>query len=351
MRCTNCNYEIPDGSVFCPVCGAKQELKVESKVAPVIESKIEPVIEPKIEKRVEPKKIVKKKSYFPGFVIAMILFTLSLITIVALVLFPNISPLYKDTASGNKGGKEGRETSSGASERTSTGSSSGHVEGFGADSPEQAAIDYLKFLSEGNISGMLSCCAVESFIENVDAESVIERNQALIPTSQQLFVWDGQYSKEVCIEKRRGNLSVNIYRQMFSLANKDASFGGMVVSLSDYASIQSMIDEFFPSNVDGLLKTIEIDGVVTVEEVFGDNAEKYSENINRQCETMRKIYGAEDYVPVAIKFECNGKPFYFGADMVKYNSGWYICDFIGQYGYIRGADMNTGGIAAEEKLS
>ncbi|MCQ2081229.1 MAG: zinc-ribbon domain-containing protein [Lachnospiraceae bacterium] len=300
MYCTNCNNQLPEGSEFCPVCGAKQ-LKI-----------VEPVVK-------VPSK-AKKKSNVPMIIISLIL----VVAVVVLFLFPGISPFSKGSLAGG----------------------SNRVEGRGANSPEEVLENYLEAMKNGDIDAMLACCAVESVVDNMDPEKVIDRSQVLSPYSQ-IYVNNGDVMRKINIENRRGWLTKEIYRQLFRLQDKDATFYGMVIAASEFDSIDDMIDEYFPSKTDRILPSIECKDTITLEKILRLRGEKVNDSIEKNIKINKKIYGCEEYYPLAIEFECDGEDFYIGADLVKYDSKWYIGDFSGIISLLAGAGVNQGGVLLE----
>ena len=300
MYCTNCSNQLSEGSEFCPVCGAKQ-LKI-----------VEPVVK-------VPSK-AKKKSNVPMIIISSIL----VVAVVVLFLFPGISPFSKGSLAGG----------------------SNRVEGRGANSPEEVLENYLEAMKNGDIDAMLACCAVESVVDNMDPEKVIDRLKALHPAVQ-IYVNDGEAMRKVNIEKRRGFLTTQMYRQLFVLQDKDAVFGGMVISSSEFDSIDDMIDKYFPSKTDRILPSIECKDTITLDEMFGMRGEKVIDGVEKNIKINKKIYGCEEYYPLAIEFECDGEDFYLSADLVKYDSKWYIAEFSGILGGLSGVEAGYGGVVPE----
>lgn len=58
-------------------------------------------------------------------------------------------------------------------------------EGSGFDSPEEAVTAYLEAMQEGDVQGMLSTFAIETYVDNVDAQTYLTRMGAFVPDDQE----------------------------------------------------------------------------------------------------------------------------------------------------------------------
>ena len=128
----------------------------------------------------------------------------------------------------------------------------------------KAAAAYIEAFCEGDISGMLSCCAVESYVDHYQLTRELERTDAVAPFILRDIPPSSPFARKMSISVRRAVLADMIKKQYLSFIGSDllygeeGSTGGL--SITNYASAEDMMEAVFPAvrpeMADGLSRII-----------------------------------------------------------------------------------------------
>ncbi len=212
MICANCGNQIPNNATVCPLCGM-QYIQNNAQAQPVYQPAAQPIYQAasSTEK--------KKKSFFPAFIITLAMLVIAVVILVITGLKPK------------KGG---------------SGNSSASIEGNGFKSPVAAAEHYLEALRDCDVNEMLSCCAIESLVDNYDAVACAERLTALMPTVE-VYVQESDFDRSLNIERRRAYLANQISRNIYVLSDCSFFLNNYAVSISSYGSAEELVKENLPT--------------------------------------------------------------------------------------------------------
>lgn len=194
--CTSCGTQLSDEAQFCSACGKKTEQppaqaddaggngQPPAQAVGAEESKQSPPA---------PNARTAKKG--PGGVVFLLLGFAAAAAVMAVLFVTGILKL-------DLGGPEPR------------------LEGEGYDSPEEAVTAYAEYLKEGNLEGMLSTFAVESYVENFDMAMYIEMNGIILsPRAMAVtgtYPWNNDPGAALNLELRRQQVCDIIYAQYIS---------------------------------------------------------------------------------------------------------------------------------------
>lgn len=108
-------------------------------------------------------------------------------------------------------------------------------EGSGFDSPEEAVTAYLEAMQEGDVQGMLSTFAIETYVDNVDAQTYLTRMGAFVPDDQEGVPLSNAYAREIAISRRYAGLADQLYMQYlyYSWPEEYGEFTGDALRLNE----------------------------------------------------------------------------------------------------------------------
>ena len=119
-------------------------------------------------------------------------------------------------------------------------------EGAGFSSPEEAVEAYLEYMNQGDIQGMLSCFAIESYVEHMDPEAYLTYiggvNVAIFTGSPTKT----EYMNDLLAARRYGKLSDTLLRCFLKYTFQDTEFSdlgkGMPTALKDQAAMDTLFE-------------------------------------------------------------------------------------------------------------
>ena len=234
-------------------------------------------------------------------------------------------------------------------------------EGKGADSPEDAVKNYLNALKACDYNQIISCYAVETFVENYSIDRFIENLNCATVTMKMIYPKD-DLLRETGKFEVLASINKMIKYQIWNLSGSDFFKKSSVIALRD--NVQSVIDEAFPSNAEQRLRAIKFNEFVPLEKILTyyagnypyydscdeDLLDEFNQTINKNLEKSKKIYGCKDIKDVTASFYVEGTKYYFLAETIKYGKKWYISPNQGVVACISGMDIPKGCISAAEEL-
>lgn len=216
------------------------------------------------------------------------------------------------------------------------------AEGEGYDSPEDAAEAYLMALKDADLNRMLSTFAVESYVENLDYEALLNRMKTYNPSYEHVEMPSANaFMKALNLEKRRSNITTNIMQQYLILCGSDFDFNE-IVRLEDEAAVSAFVAQMSGALDDTKLSSIELLGFAPPEEL----SEHYMQETNQETmKSQAKPYGSEQISSCAAVFEMDGVLHMLCLDAILYEDKWYVFQFQGNIGALIGIASDMQGLA------
>ena len=230
------------------------------------------------------------------------------------------------------------------------------MEGAGYDSPEEAVEAYLNYLKDGDLDGVISTFAVESYVDNYDMSAYFERVQVYRPFLQSgaqlngAFYFESDLSRELNIESRRAYILNGLYKQMLQIiiCNADDEefadeiYDAMMYATEDKGAVKDVM-RFL--STDPELNSIEIDR-------FHDEGDYdlYEEGIKMLTKSLKKCWGS-DIESVMVDLEIADEDYTLFMLCVCYDGKWYIAEFNNPVALTLGAPIIGGGLVTDEELS
>ena len=221
-------------------------------------------------------------------------------------------------------------------------------EGKGFNTPEEAAKAYAEAFANKDINEMLSCCAIESYVDNFDYEAQIERYGAYTPTAfyGPVMTGDDEATRQMDIEERKGQLVNHIIRGYLRASQPIDSpiFSGLVLQVGDGKEYDA--DEI----VDMLRGAGTIDSIKVgdVEEYFDFANTDPPETSEKFLKALKKVFGGK-VESMVVDLEIDGEDYLLFVDVIQYDDRWYVLTPMGYYGAAyAGMDATSGGVIKVE---
>ena len=229
-------------------------------------------------------------------------------------------------------------------------SSDGRMEGGGFASPEDAVTAYLEAMKAGDLSGMLSTFAIETYIQNVNAAASLERMRAFVPRDVLPLPLGGEYQRQIATAVRCAELVDDLYLQMLTLSWPEAysdSYNDMIVQFEDEDGIDDFLAAMADSDIDAMLQGLELTSFADPTEL----SERYaSEAVQQIIEKQRSAYGCDEIADVAALVTLGGEEYYQFMQCVRYGEKWYNFTQAGTLSHLMVADSRNAGLVAVADL-
>ena len=203
-------------------------------------------------------------------------------------------------------------------------------EGKGAASPEEAVSQYLNALKKCDYNEIISCYAVETFVDNYNIELFIQKLNCATPTMKMIDSRNN-FLKQTGKFEVIDSITKMVKYQIWNLCDNDFYKDGKIVMIQDTA--KNVAKNVFPSNAEKRLSKINFSNkfiptdnflVYLVTSVlpldasdYEDAIEPYKEKLNQNYEKTKKIYGCDDIQDVTASFTIEGKKYYLLAETIK----------------------------------
>lgn len=291
MYCGKCGAVVLENAGFCNVCGNP----VAQEPVPVQQEG--PVAQPV--ERAEKKKRGNKRPFWLGLLAGLLC---GVIAVSAILLW---SP------------------------------SSNTIEGKGYDSPEEAMTAYLEAMRDGDLEKAISTFAIETFVENYDAEAMIAWSCQYNINSYCLP--EGSVGKDCNIIRRCEEIAQSAYRQYLWFVLADTEYSESL-DRSIFLYTEEEQKAFLEAVTDPAalrrLQTLELEEIMYPEDFLdrSDLATFEGETYQKIIKRWRKVYGAEEIASCIARVRIDGETYLFLMDAVKYDGKWYNLNTNGMLG-------------------
>ena len=276
MFCNSCGRQVPESVKFCPGCGKCLEVKAEPVKAE--------------------KKPLDKKKWIP-FLAGILAGALVVGLIFGVVLL----------AGGGNAGSQGK------------------IEGACYNSAADADKAYLNAMKAGNVKQMVSCFAIESYVDNYDSAAQLNRMKAYSPGMELPIAPSNQWLKDLKISERQAAISkiMQAHYQTMSGIYEVTDYRVVSIGVGDsaFANGQELVDLFTDKNWEDKLADMKIGKVLDEDFFLRDlNEEVFEKN----KEFNLKTYGCDKLEEVAVRVEFDGEDYLFFFCAGRYNGKWYL---------------------------
>ena len=233
---------------------------------------------------------------------------------------------------------------SSGSKKSSNDSASYEETGF--SSPEDCVETYMEYFQNGDFDGMLSCYAIDTFVDNYDMEKSVERLMSIQPMST-IVLADDDFSRNISVEEIRYNASKMIRGASWYLSSSTFLIDGYAVALEPGDDAKDLIDEYLPSDIQETLSDIEYNGIIDKDDdLFSEYLSRNSDNIEQYFD----VCGSDNYECLAVDFSLDGDDYYLFLDLIEYNNKWYISPSTSYLSFIFGLPTNCGNCVLQDDV-
>ena len=226
----------------------------------------------------------------------------------------------------------------------------GKLEDEGFDKAEEAVTAYVQYFNEGDVEGMLSTFAIETYVDHVDADAYIEQQRGINFTQEQGIPVSNDYFRGIAIAKRYGAVADALYYQYMSFNLPEEYIGladGKMLMMPDDASIAAFTDAMNDVPMSGWFGKIELKEIMDPNELsdmFGN--ERMQERIRAQ----EKVYGCDALVEMPALLNIGGTDYLLCMQCACYEGRWYNLNTNGNLSTLLGLYYRQGGLIAYDDL-
>jgi hypothetical protein len=322
MFCQKCGAAGKEDNKFCHACGNKMHTEEKNQV--VIDEKQLRDVEEQVLSVVKEEEQVKEKISLKKVATPIVIASLLVVGFVFGLIF----------GMQDRGG--------------------GGVSEVGFDTPEEAMIFYLEGLRESDLNRMLSAFATETFVENIDFETLM-----WISTSYN-FLWDGimpsanDFAVSINLGNRIGMIGSHIITQYFTLAQIEFDHSRPHRVVTDMADTETASEEAaafvnqFKVDLDSPdLQALEIIGFIPPEAL---NEDYLSERVQEFLELQAEANGVDEIANRVIAFQLGEDLFMLVAAVGNYDGKWRLIHFGGVVAGLISMPSHTMGMLGPEDI-
>ena len=219
------------------------------------------------------------------------------------------------------------------------------VEGSGFPTPETALTEYLDAFRENDLTGMMNCFAVETFVEFFDFQEYwdgivsisYQMNKNQLPPTNEI-------NRQLNLELRRSMVFEYILRSYLYLTGASSN----PKSIPENVSADEFFMDVYTMEPGALLSTLEYDeGFLYCDDFIDENSDFYGERNTAARNARARAYGIDEYKLIGKKvripfFEDMGAEFNLGyvVETARYGDLWYILNLGGSF-YYEGEPLRT----------
>ena len=215
------------------------------------------------------------------------------------------------------------------------------LEGPGFGSAEEAVTAYLEAMKKGDLEGMLSTFAIETYVAEMDAQADLERMGAFQPGYGMRMPLGGDYQRQVAVAVRYGQLAESLAYQwmLYSWPEGYAAFDGASVVLSEDGDAEAFLAALAEGDAAARWQKMEVVGFVEPELM----STQYSDGSQSRARQAAS-HGCGEIVSVVAKLDVGGEEWYQCMDVARYGEKWYNLSLIGNIGHLLGLSLYSGGL-------
>ena len=222
-------------------------------------------------------------------------------------------------------------------------------EGEGYESPEGAVAAYLEAMRNGDVAGMLSTFAIETYVENADAQASLWRVRAFMPSGNAMPL-GGEYQLPTAAATRYAELANALYYQWLALSWPEGygEFAVQAVMFQDEAEVEAFRAALAENDISPLLADLELVGFAAPAE----RSNTYLSRINLQNLGQQvAAYGCDAMSDVVARLSIGGEEWYQCMQCACYDGRWYNIALNGNIGNLLGVDLNAAGLTPVSELT
>ena len=219
----------------------------------------------------------------------------------------------------------------------------------GAADAEGAVRAYVEAFAAGDLAGMLSNFAIESYADNFDLKAQIARLQSCMLAQQMHSLGEGEFFRAANVETRRSKVYEGIWRQVMSLCAPEMDITIREIFTGEEGSAQ--IDAFLAQIAEAEAKFARMQPeIVGFEDPMEVNEYIASERMQQNLSAFATICGGDEIRPMVARLQMGGTEYLLLCDAVRYGEKWYLHSLSGTLGNLMGVSFIAGGLIPIEEV-
>jgi len=222
-------------------------------------------------------------------------------------------------------------------------------EGEGYESAADAVTAYFEAMGRGDVMGMLSTFAIESYVDHMDRAAYIERIGTFMPNAGfEGLPMPNAYARDLLAARRWGSLAERLTNQMlkFTWPEDYGEFDLHPVRLGE-GEAQAFLDAFDAPEGGEWPGDAGLKGFIPI--FLTPFAAQYNSETNQKNnERMRAIYGCDAMSDVVASVRVGGQDFVQFMQCACYDGRWYNLSLQGNAANLAGLDAISGGLTPVE---
>lgn len=204
------------------------------------------------------------------------------------------------------------------------------IEGPGYASSTEAALAYADYFSHGDLEGMVSTFAIESYVDNINTESYAEDmtyHVLLLPSTIGVIPDEGEYLHNLNIMRRQGAVIDLFVRQCMVMANGRDIVGDLLNDKEHYdAYVSAFQNRSWPHS--GSESETAAYNAQELFDLMGapEKYQEYQEYLQRSYNRNIARYGCDDLDSVITFISFDGEFYIQFLTCAKYGDKWYLLD-------------------------
>lgn len=198
-------------------------------------------------------------------------------------------------------------------------------EGEGYFTPEEAALAYAEAFARGDVMGMLSTFAVETYVDHFDSAAYLSYIQIYRPEGQQAVLplpYQEGYGRQLRVVDRASSIFSDFTNQYIAMsgigeAASDPRMNGIMFSRDDPESLNAFLDTAARN---------AWPGSVTVGQVIARAATKdvqFGRRYSKSMDSIRAYAGCDETAAVGVMLLIDGQSYIQLLQCIRYGEKWY----------------------------
>lgn len=227
------------------------------------------------------------------------------------------------------------------------------LEGPGFDTAEEAVLAYIEAFNAGDVQGMLSTFAIETYVDHVDQQATMELRNAFISNLLDTCPMPTPYVRDLLVNRRWGEIAERLHGQYLLFAAPkeygEDIFMPVGFSSDDRAQqIQDFLGAFDSSPVNEWIGNIAFVGFVPPEDLIGEDF--MDESAQRRIERLAACHGCDEITELILQIQIAGEDFYQCLECARYGDRWYVHSLTGYAAVMLGLNTYSAGLVPAYRI-
>lgn len=202
-------------------------------------------------------------------------------------------------------------------------------EGKGFETVEALIEEYIKCLNEGDLNGMISCYAIETYVDCLDVEAYLNHYMCASLGYSILLPASSDFSRQILVANRHGKVAEQIYRYFAIYTLSGTEYSAIVesnhtIALKEPETVHNFVEVAGNSTVNDWKGHVKFLSYADCDELTEG---RYSNSICKENRArFARFYGCDEYIDRPCYLNINGTTFLLSFGYGNFGGRWYIID-------------------------